>query len=114
VKVVLEKPYTTYGPWVYFLLRMGPLPQNITVLFKNKFVSCILQEAQTGTEVDHRDGVSHSEVGWVSRGRGLKRIYNLGKRVKFFVGTEERPLPEFSNEGRILETDLLDRYKRVF
>jgi hypothetical protein len=49
-------------------------------------------------EADYGDVICHSQIRWLSRGKVLKRIYNLRKEVQLFMDMEGKPLPEFSDK----------------
>jgi hypothetical protein len=76
---------------------------NTVVSTVNFIRSRLLNHRQFGellidTEADYGDVICQSEVRWLSRGKVLKRIYDLRTEVQFFIDMKGKPLPEFSDD----------------
>jgi hypothetical protein len=81
---------------------------NIVVSTVNFIRSCSLNHRQfrehlIDIEAEYGDMIYHSEVRWLSRGKVLKRIYNLRKEVQLLMDMKGKPLLEFSDEDWILD-----------
>jgi hypothetical protein len=61
------------------------------------------QELLIDIEADYGDVLYHAKIQWLSRGKVLKKIYDLRKEVQLFMDIKGKPLLEFSDEDWILD-----------
>jgi hypothetical protein len=58
-----------------------------------EFQEVLTQECET----DHDDVVYYSDVRWLSRGKVLKRVFDLRKEIQQFMQSKGKPLAEFND-----------------
>jgi hypothetical protein len=49
------------------------------------------------TEVEHGDVIYFSDVHWLSRGKMLKRVFDLREAIREFIASKGKLVPEFSD-----------------
>lgn len=55
------------------------------------------QEFLSELNVDYEDVLYHTEVRWLSRGRVLKRFYELLPQITTFLVSKNKEVPELNN-----------------
>jgi hypothetical protein len=80
---------------------MNIVVSTVNIIRSRLFNHRQFRELLIDTEADCGDVIYHSEVRWLSRGKVLKRIYNLRKEVQLFMDMKGKPLPEYSEENWI-------------
>jgi hypothetical protein len=80
---------------------MNIVVSTVNIIRCHSFNHRQFRELLIDIEADYGDVIYHSEVRWLSRGKVLKRIYDLRKEVQLFMDMKGKPLPEYSDENWI-------------